>query len=525
VRNSIKKILCFCFTGLALLVFSIFLNAADPGSSEKGIRTPDRAFASAMKSVLADAAKPYRQYTFPSRLHIFELLIGAFLSVSGLAAIGLSFFRRKRKDLLLISFGIFCFLYGARTRAFQFLFDAPEQVWAYLDWFITYLINIPGYIFVEQIVGRGWKSSIRVMWQISAAFAILAISAGIFWQDPAAASSANNILVIAGLLVVLVNVFKPGLTPNRELRALRTGFLIFALFSFHANFAPLIIAGPFSQNFEPIGLLIFFCCLGYLVAHRFFQNETDLINIARELETARQIISFILPQEMAKIQGLKIAARYVPMAAMAGDFYDFLLLDEKRFGILIADVSGHGVPASLIGAMVKIAFVSQLPHANDPARVLAEINRILCGKLESDFVTAGYLYIDTEKNDASYAGAGHPPLFLWRQSEGKILEFRNKGLILGQFEDADFENIQLCFEPGDRFVLYTDGIFEASNPDGDIYGWDRFKAFIESNAALAANQFGDRLIDALKNWTGKRSAETLDDDLTLIVVDVENPRK
>ena len=93
-------------------------------------------------------------------------------------------------------------------------------------------------------------------------------------------------------------------------------------------------------------------------------------------------------------------------------------------GILVADVSGHGVPASLISAMVKIAFVSQLPHASDPARVLTGINQILCGKLENDFVTAGYFFIDTKKLSVTYAGAGHPPLLLWRGAEQKIYEFK-----------------------------------------------------------------------------------------------------
>jgi len=152
----------------------------------------------------------------------------------------------------------------------------------------------------------------------------------------------------------------------------------------------------------------------------------------------------------------------INMASVAGDFYDFIKVDGKRLGILIADVSGHGVPASLISSMVKIAFSSQLPHAYDPAQVLSGINQILCGKLESDFVTAGYLFIDTENKTATYAGAGHPPLLLWRGSEQKIHEFRGKGIILGQFEDARYQNIELSLKSGDRLLLYTDGVTRRS---------------------------------------------------------------
>jgi sigma-B regulation protein RsbU (phosphoserine phosphatase) len=95
------------------------------------------------------------------------------------------------------------------------------------------------------------------------------------------------------------------------------------------------------------------------------------------------------------------------MASVAGDFYDLIKVDQTGLGILVADVSGHGVPAALISSMVKIALSSQRPHAHNPAQVLDGINQILCGNMESDFVTAGYLYIDTAKQIATYAGAGH----------------------------------------------------------------------------------------------------------------------
>jgi len=107
------------------------------------------------------------------------------------------------------------------------------------------------------------------------------------------------------------------------------------------------------------------------------------------------------------LTGLDIAARYLPMSAVAGDFYDFLFIDEKRIGILIADVTGHGIPAALIASMLKVAFAAQAHHANDPACVLAGLNRALCGKFEEHFVTAAYLFIDLENYLLRYSAAGH----------------------------------------------------------------------------------------------------------------------
>ena len=290
----------------------------------------------------------------------------------------------------------------------------------------------------------------------------------------------------------------------------------------YQNIAPLLTPGYHIVNVEPFGQLVFLGCLAFVVANRFFQNERDLITIAYELETARQIQSFILPSKTVDIQGISLAAHYVPMASVAGDFYDFIKMDDKRLGILVADVSGHGVPASLISSMVKIAFSSQLPHASNPARVLAGLNQILCGKLESDFVTAGYLFIDTDNNTATYAGAGHPPLLLWRESEQNIYEYREAGIILGQFEDARYQNIALSLESGDRFLLYTDGIIEAANAAGDLYGLNRFKEFITSHAGLTVGVFADALIQHICTWSGKHLDEALDDDLTLVVAEYKN---
>jgi serine phosphatase RsbU (regulator of sigma subunit) len=207
---------------------------------------------------------------------------------------------------------------------------------------------------------------------------------------------------------------------------------------------------------------------------------------------------------------------------VAGDFYDFAKVDKKRLGILVADVSGHGVPASLISAMVKIAFASYLSSASNPAQVLDGINQVLCGKLENDFVTAGYLFINTAEKNMTYAGAGHMPLLLWREQKQKIYEFREKGTILGQFQDVQYKNVVFALKPGDRIILYTDGIIETSNTAGTFFGFDRFKEFIMSQARLPAGQFTDQLIRQLFSWSGKSPEEALDDDLTLIVADYQH---
>src|ERR1700687_3468828 len=151
------------------------------------------------------------------------------------------------------------------------------------------------------------------------------------------------------------------------------------LFVIHPNLLGLkIIPG---RNVEFLGLLVFVACLGYVSAYRTFANEERLLAIHKELQIAQQIQSSTLPRSVPTLAGLEIAASYLPMSAVAGDFNDVRLVDEKRVGVLIADVTGHGVPPALIASMLKVAFTGQSAHADDPARVLSGLNRALCGKV------------------------------------------------------------------------------------------------------------------------------------------------
>ena len=146
-----------------------------------------------------------------------------------------------------------------------------------------------------------------------------------------------------------------------------------------------------------------------------FANEERLLAIHKELEIARRIQSSILPQTVPALCGLDLATRYAPMSAMAGDFYDFLLVDEKHRGVLIADVTGHGIPAALTASMLKVAFAGQASHAHDPVRVLTGLNLALCGKFEEHFVTAAYLFVDLQDRLLRYSAAGHPRS-CWRRA-------------------------------------------------------------------------------------------------------------
>jgi phosphoserine phosphatase RsbU/P len=248
------------------------------------------------------------------------------------------------------------------------------------------------------------------------------------------------------------------------------------------------------------------------------QLALQLLAIQRELETARQIQFSILPDKIPKIAGLDIAARYIPMSSVAGDFYDFIVVDEHHLGILVADVSGHGMPAALIASMLKIALAAQVVHAADPAKVLSGLNEVLCGKFEEHYVTAAYVYLDMMKRTLTYAGAGHPPLLLWGESSVGVRDVLENGLFLGRFKMASYSSLALPITPGGWALLYTDGIPETTNPSEVEFGTARFRQFLAAAQCASADDLADRLLKELSEWSARGAGQDLDDDITLVAI-------
>lgn len=253
------------------------------------------------------------------------------------------------------------------------------------------------------------------------------------------------------------------------------------------------------------------------------QLADQLATIAAEMELARELQQSILPSEAPRMPGVTMAARYLPMAAVAGDFYDFIAIDESHVGVLMADVSGHGLPAALIASMLKISLAAQAPHAFDPARVLTGMNKSLFGKFKRHYVTAAYAFLDLEKGKVRYAGAGHPPLLQWNEREGHTSEFEENGLFIGPFAEPTYNSVEFQVGPGDRLLLYTDGILEFRNHEGEEFGGVRLREFLGANQRLEANLFADELIRHLSEWAGHSSELPQLDDITLIAIDIRSP--
>jgi phosphoserine phosphatase RsbU/P len=464
------------------------------------------------------------------RSQVATIVVGMILLLAGLSGVALFFFRSKSRDLTLIYFGLFSILYALRLLfrmpVVRSLSGLSDSLRGHIDLWITVVLIIPFLLFLRQVLGPRVKILVRVLLIAQIIFAVLAITADAFGVAAKLRISVNNYLVLAmvgGLMANFLVLRFRGLGEpwTRELRVLTAGLLVFGAFVLHGNLQSLgLLRGP---DVEALGFLFFVGCLGYVAAHRSFANEHRLLAINKELEIARQIQSSILPREVPSIAGLEIAARYLPMSAVAGDFYDFLTFEGNRLGVLIADVTGHGVPAALIASMLKVAFASQSAHADDPARVLAGLNQALCGKFEAHFVTAAYLYVDLEAKIVRYAGAGHPPLLFCNRRNGDGRPIEQNGFFLAMFPGAEYSSIEMQMQPGGRYMLYTDGLPESKSASGEEFGIARCSQFLASHTQLPAAELADNLLREITSWAARPSESTQEDDMTLVILDMTGP--
>ncbi len=471
------------------------------------------------------------------RWQLLVVAVAVLLLSIALGAFALYLFRRRARELTLLDFGAFCTLYAARmlinTPLFRAEFDFSRSFWPLAAWCITAVVILPIGLFCYQIIAMGMGRALpilrvlRVLLVLQAIFGVGGIVAAFLGVDLNRLYNVNSIVVLGSFAVLGVAIAWRRLTVPasehtpvpRELRVLLAGFLVWLAFIVFENLRGLGVVRGSPHSIEFVGFLVFVVALGYVAAYRTFATEERLLAINTELEIARQIQTSTLPQHVPELAGLEIAARYIPMSAVAGDFYDFLLIDKQRIGILIADVTGHGVPAALIAAMLKVSFAAQTGHADQPARVLDGLNRALCGKFEEYFVTAAYLYIDLGNGRVEYAGAAHPALMHVSGATGEVREYEENGLMLGMFPEAQYASVEIGVAAGDRCVLCTDGILEAHTVADEEYGKRRVAEVLRTEKAVPASVAADALLGSVMKFSGYGAERTQHDDMTLLVVD------
>jgi len=239
----------------------------------------------------------------------------------------------------------------------------------------------------------------------------------------------------------------------------------------------------------------------------------------RELELARQVQQSVLPRTFPQVTGYTFAARNEPARQVGGDFYDVVSLGGDRFGVVIADVSDKGMPAALYMALSRSLLLAEARREGSPRRVLENVNRLLLELGEPDmFVSVFYGVVEGRTRRLTYTRAGHDRPLLLR--EGTIQVLGGEGAVLGFLDQDDLHlsEEQIILMPGDRLVLYTDGLTDVEAPDAQLFGLDRLEALLRSHAGLPPAEMCAVTFADLAAYQG--AAEQYD-DMTMLVVEVE----
>jgi phosphoserine phosphatase RsbU/P len=312
------------------------------------------------------------------------LWLGAAFTAVGMLAAALAFVGRKF-NAMLFWLGLFSSLYGLRLCFQMPTFELLMPEWRFYDWLrisINYLVPIPAFFYFDTagFLGRGGR---RISIPLAAFFFALFIASAIpGWGNTI--DLLNTIAVIA-CLCALAWLSLREKRRDKDFLIIRIGLFSFVACAIWDNVARSLGHGT---RIEPFGFAFFLETLAVLALRHTLRRDQELGEIQKELEVARRMQLAILPGEYPKSANFEVAARYVPMTSVAGDFYDFVVAEEKRAGLLVADVSGHGVPAALIASMVKLAASSQRANAAEPAALLAGMNQALFGNTQNQFVTA-----------------------------------------------------------------------------------------------------------------------------------------
>jgi phosphoserine phosphatase RsbU/P len=234
----------------------------------------------------------------------------------------------------------------------------------------------------------------------------------------------------------------------------------------------------------------------------------------RELAEALKIQRRLLPQHVPQIDGWEIAASWQPASGVGGDCFDAIRFGESRIALSIADVVGKGIPAALLMSNLQAAVRAFASEATEPQALCHQVNRILCGNIaEGRFISFFYCVLDATTGVLTYANAGHYLPMLVR-ADGDVERLGDGGPVLGVIADAEYSQAHVALGPGDRLVLFTDGLTEARSDSDEEFGEQRLLDAAVQHRACSAPALQARLADAVAAFTGGQ----LQDDATLIVL-------
>jgi serine phosphatase RsbU (regulator of sigma subunit)/ketosteroid isomerase-like protein len=243
------------------------------------------------------------------------------------------------------------------------------------------------------------------------------------------------------------------------------------------------------------------------------QERIERARIEQELQVARRIQRASLPKEVPELEGWEIHPIYRPATEVEGDFYDFFELQDGHLGIVVGDATGHGVPAALVMASARSMLRAVARASASPGDVLRRVNDTLATDIPPNmFVTCFYAILDPDRGSLTYANAGHDLPYLHRDGEAE--ELRATGMPLGLMPGMGYEEKQTILEAGEGALLYSDGLAEAHDPEGEMFGFPRLRELVAEHGE--AGSLEEALLEELYSFVGEGWEQ--EDDLTLLTL-------
>ena len=243
------------------------------------------------------------------------------------------------------------------------------------------------------------------------------------------------------------------------------------------------------------------------------------MQIKIDINLARRVQQNLIPLKPLIIPELEIASHYKPIEEVGGDFFEFMPSSEKTLGLFISDVSGHGISAAFVTAMLKVACSMFRSVSFYPGEFLMNLNNYIYGKISDNFLTVSYNVFDYKNKLLKYANAGHPNPFIYRKKSGELIELEAAGTVVGAFSGLTYEEKEITLECGDRILFYTDGLIEVVNKNDELYGEERLALCLKENINKPLDDFLKIIMDEVDLY---RSGTEIQDDIAIIAVDVKS---
>lgn len=464
------------------------------------------------------------------RRDIHKLILGVFIALVGLMALVYYLLGSRKKidsepidKSIYLFFSIFTTFMGiaivSDTAIKELILDAPMM------WIHVRLVSMIGFGFgligfLIQIEELRYKVLLKGLLYVFIAYALISfllISLKVITVMEIILP--YNIILLGSIPIVFFCILTSSLRANVDAIIIGAGFSILILAGIRDAIMDMGLL-PRSGFIHHWAVFIFIASLGVVLFRRFDETHNRYYEYQQSIELARNIQWSNLPVSLPAMERICIAAKYLPMQRIGGDFYGFHEIDSSRIGVLLTDVSGHGIPSAMVSSMIKLSFDLVEDRAHDPSALLCSLNKMLINNIEKNFITACYCFLDLSGMNLYVGNAGHPAIFLWKCCSNMLEAIRPRGMFLGRFPNIDFVTEKHPLEAGDKIIIYTDGITETMNKKGELFGEERLASFIEKWHHIPAEEFVERLLAHVQNWS-ERSGKGFDDDLTIIVIDLK----